>query len=357
MGKTVTFLMPSVQLMPSGGYKIVYEYANRLVGDGFSVNIIMPAWIDFRNYNLKYKLKGGYNYLRYHIIGKPEVNWFDLDNRVKLFVTTSLNETCIPKSDVIICTGASTAIPLSKYQNISDSKKYYFIQGYETWSVGYEMLMETYRLNLKKIVIADWLKEKVQEVGENAEIAYNGFDFGYFKLSTPIENRNRYTIVMPYNKVKLKGCDIGFKALEIVHSKYPQLKVYLYGVHKPKSIPSYCSFYYKPKRDQHNLILNDSAIFLGPSYSEGFCLTVAEAMQCGCAPVCTNIGGYTVTCKDGNTALVGEVGNPESLAENIIKLIENDNLRFQIANNANIFIKQYTWDSAYTTFKKIINLT
>ena len=356
MMKNITFLMPSVQLMPSGGYKIVYEYSNRLVQDGHTVNIVMPAWNNFWDCNLKYKLKGIYNYLRYHILERPKVNWFDLDKRVHLLVAPSLNEKYIPQSDIIICTGASTAIPLSKYTRISNDCKYYFIQGYETWSVGYEKLMESYKLDLKKIVIADWLKEKVEEVGETAQIAYNGFDFNYFNLAVPIEERNKYHIVMPYNKVKLKGCDVGFNALDIVHNKYPQLKVCLYGVHRPKSIPDYCKFYYKPQREIHNQIYNDSAIFLGPSFSEGFCLTVAEAMQCGCAPVCTNIGGYMVTCKDGQTALLGEVGNAESLASKIIELIENDELRCRIANNANTFIKQYTWESAYRTFKNILVL-
>lgn len=356
MKKNITFLMPSVQLMPSGGYKIVYEYSNRLVQDGYSVSVVMPAWNNFWDCNLKYKLKGGYNYMRYHILDPPKVSWFSLDQRVSLLVVPSLNEKYIPQSDIIICTGASTAVPLSRYTRINNNCKYYFIQGYETWAVGYEKLMESYKLDLKKIVIADWLKEKVEEVGETAQIAYNGFDFNYFNLTRPIEKRNKYHIVMPYNKVKLKGCDIGFKALEIVHAKYPQLKVYLYGVHKPKCLPDYCKFYYKPPREKHNEIYNDSAIFLGPSFSEGFCLTVAEAMQCGCAPVCTNIGGYMVTCKDGQTALLGKVGDAESLASKIFELIDNDELRFQIANNANNFIKQYTWESAYRTFKNILAL-
>ena len=41
--KLITFLMPSVQLVPSGGYKIVYEYANRLAKDGYRVVILHPS--------------------------------------------------------------------------------------------------------------------------------------------------------------------------------------------------------------------------------------------------------------------------------------------------------------------------
>lgn len=73
---------------------------------------------------------------------------------------------------------------------------------------------------------------------------------------------------------------------------------------------------------------NEAAVFVGPSHSEGFCLTPPEAMMCGCAVACTDIGGYTVCCKHDRTALVSPVRNPERLAENIIRLIEDDDLRF-----------------------------
>ena len=76
-------------------------------------------------------------------------------------------------------------------------------------------------------------------------------------------------------------------------------------------------------------------------------------MLCGCAIVCTNIGGYTVVAKDNYTALLAEVGNYHQLANNITKLIENDNLRYEIAKNGHNLIKNYTWENA---FNKLLNL-
>lgn len=356
MNKTVTFLMPSIQIKPSGGYKIVYEYANRLAKDNYSVCIVFPAWNDFKSASLKGKLRGLYFFIKCKYLGCSLAPWFELDTSIKKIVISNLKETNIPQSDIIIATGASTAIPLNNYRGVCNNNKYYFIQGYESWSVGEKKLLETYKLPLNKIVIADWLKEKVEVVGESAEIAYNGLNFNDFNLYEPIEKRDKYSIIMPYNKVKLKGCDIGLEALEIVHKKYPQLHVILYGVHKPRKIPSYCSFYYKPNVALHNDLYNSASIFLGPSFTEGFCLTVAEAMQCGCAAVCTNIGGYMVTCKDGYTALLAEVGNAYSMAQRIIELIEDDKLRLQIARDANKFIQQFTWDKAYKKLKSILSL-
>lgn len=354
--KTITFIMPAVQIKPSGGYKIVYEYANRLASDGNRVLIVNPAISSFWKSNLRAKLKAIYFLLRFKVFGSFNVDWFPLHNNVTNLFTFNLNKENIPISDRYIATGSQTASAVASITHASAESKYYLIQGYETWAVGLEELNKTYRMPLNKIVIADYLLEKVKELGETATLVYNGLDFNFFKKVINIEDRDKFTIVMPYNDVKLKGCDIGFDALRIVHDRFPQIKVLLYSVHVPKNLPNYCVFYYRPNREQFNMILNNASIYLGPSYSEGFCLTLAEAMQCGCAPVCTNIGGYNVLCRDRETGLLGEVGNAESLASAIIEMIEDDDLRFTLANNSYAFIQNFTWERAYDDFKKALNL-
>lgn len=350
----ITFCMPSVQLLPSGGYKVVYEYANRLALEGNSVNILYPATVGFHRSSIRNKLKAIIYYV--YFVFKPfKIGWFKFEHNVNNIFVWSLDEKYIPSfSDIIIATGASTAYPVSLIEKVK--KKYYFIQGYETWSINEADLIKTYKLPLKKIVIADYLLEKVEEAGEKAKLVYNGFDFDYFRMYNSPSERNKYQIVMPYNKARLKGCDVGFKALELVHKKYPEVRVLLYGVHRPKKMPPFCTFYLRPEKKVFNQIYNTSAIFLGPSFTEGFCLTVSEAMQCGCAVVCTNIGGYTVVCKNRKTALVGEVGDPQSLADLIVELIEDDSLRYSIANSGHNMIEDFTWEKAFTSFKKAIEL-
>ena len=38
--KIITFILPRTGETPIGGFKVVYEYANRLVEDGYTVNIV-----------------------------------------------------------------------------------------------------------------------------------------------------------------------------------------------------------------------------------------------------------------------------------------------------------------------------
>lgn len=350
MKTTVNFLMPGLGVKPMGGYKIVFEYANRLVEDGYSVNIIYPLSLNFFKSSIRSKLKTIYYSLFFSPKKLAKIEWFNIDRRVSNIVVWNLSEKRIPDSNICIATGAQTAFYLNRFDAISNDKKFYFIQGYETWVNGKQYLEETYRYPLKKIVIAEWLLDNVRAIGQDAILIHNGFDFDFFRYSVPIEKKNKYNIIMPYNKTPMKGCDVGFKALSIVKSYYPNLHVILFGVHRPRKTPNWYSVYIQPNKSTFNKIYNESAIFLGPSFSEGFCLTPPEAMQCGCAVVCTNIGGYTVVCKDNDTAMVGNVDSPESLANCIIKLISDDMLRYRIAHSGNKFIQEFTWDKAYEKF-------
>ena len=80
-------------------------------------------------------------------------------------------------------------------------------------------------------------------------------------------------------------------------------------------------------------------------------LPPAEAMQCGCALVCTDIGGFALYAKDNETALINKVYDVEQMANNIESLIRDDDLRQKIAKTGNEFIKTFTWEKAYVSFK------
>lgn len=357
MKKSITILLPCSGYNPVGGFKVVYEYANRLSKDGFSVHLIYPATLLFKEQKVKIKIRMLVAFFYRLILQKYSCrNWFKLEKNIYEKWVPSLNEIFIPKSDLIIATAWETAEYLSSYRKMDEVKKMYLIQSYELWSAGDEIrLQKTWKAPFEKIVIAPWLQEIADSLGERSTLIENGFDFEYFNLTVPIESRDPYCLCMLYHTAKLKGCDDGFKAIEIVKTKYPQLKLNLFGSSKiNKKLPEWIRFYHQPDRETHNNIYNEAAIFVGPSHVEGFSLTPPEAMQCGCAVVCTDIGGYTVVCKDNDTALVSPPKNPEALAVNIIRLIEDQKLRIDIAKRGNESIKQYTWDRAYLKLKKMI---
>jgi glycosyltransferase involved in cell wall biosynthesis len=353
--KNISFLLPSCGHSPNGGFKVVFEYANRFATDEYCINIIYPASNFLYDKEIKGKIRGLMRYAYYMVTGKYSADkWFSFDKKVKQKLVYTLSECFVPRADIYVATAATTAVYLQKYKQ-TGVKKIYFIQGFEDWNWNKEDVISTYHSDLQKIVIAKWLMKIMQDNNETATLIPNGFDFNYFKKQIDFKEKNKTTIVMLYHEALWKGCADGFKALEIVKTKYPELKVNLFGVPKrPDFLPDWYHYYQRPNKETHNRIYNEAAIFVGPSHTEGFCLTPPEAMQCGCAVACTNIGGYTEVCIDEETALLSPSKDYGSLASNIIRLIEDDDLRYRIAKTAHEHIKQFAWEKSYKQFRQLI---
>jgi glycosyltransferase involved in cell wall biosynthesis len=353
--KHIVFLVSGSGWKPIGGLKVIYEYANRMVNDNFSVTIVYAASMFFSKNTFLQKIRA---LLRYAYFGISRnfscKKWFNIDKKVQEIWRWNLEEHQVPKADIYIATAIKTSIYLNDYQIVNFDKKYYLIQDYEIWSAMESEIVATYHFKMHKITIAQWLQNLLKQHNEESILIRNGFDPTCFFLEKTIESRSRFHISMLYNIKKSKGCEDAFNALKIVKKKYPQLKVFLFGVYnRPNNVPDWYDYYKSPNRDTLNHLYNESAIFVGASHSEGFGLTIGESMLCGCAVACTDNEGYLEMAKTEETALVSPVKDVERLAANIIRLVENDELRHRIAKNANDYIKEFSWEKSYKLLKSL----
>ena len=248
------------------------------------------------------------------------------------------------KFDAVFATAIETAYALNYVKSIPDKHKFYLIQGFENWnSKTDEYVYNSYTFPFTKIVIAKWLQERVEKTGNTATIIQNGLDFDYFKLTVPIESRKPTEVAMLYHLQELKRCCDSMAALEIVKKQVPDLHVTMFGVpEKPKNLPEWYSYYQTPNKETHNAIYNNASIFIAASENEGWALPPAEAMQCGVALVCTDIGGFSDYAKNNETALTSPVYDVQALANNILRLIQNNSLRIEIATNGYKYIQRFS---------------
>lgn len=352
---TITFLLPISGRFPAGGLKVVYEYANRFASDGYKVRIVYSSSVFFSSKTLKGKCKSILRYFYYRIGGYKCCKWFNLNKNISEILAPSLNYKHVPRSDYYIATSVETAYYVNDYKINSDNKLY-LIQDYENWNRSDDFVKKSYLFGLKNIVISNWLKKIVVNTGGECTLIPNGFDFNYFKKYIPIDERDSLTISMLYHKDMRKGCKYGIEALKIVKGEYPNLKATLFGVpERPKDLPSWIRYYQQPTQHEHNEIYNKSAIFLAPSIVEGWGLTVGEAMICGAAVVCSDAQGFMEMVTNGITGLVSKTRDAISLANNIIRLIEDINLRINIAEAGERSIHNYNWENSYDKFKNLIS--
>jgi glycosyltransferase involved in cell wall biosynthesis len=74
--------------------------------------------------------------------------------------------------------------------------------------------------------------------------------------------------------------------------------------------------------------------FVLPSRSEGFGRAVAEAQAVGCPVVASDVGGVSEIVSDGETGLLVQPNEPESLARAVVRLAKDQLLRDRLIEEA-----------------------
>lgn len=360
---TIVWFLPCRDICPIGGFKVVYEYANRFAADGYDIFIVYPQFLKLSKHkNIFFNfLRWNVNLLRYFYnkIKKTDCNpnWFQLDPCVhcEYVFRFGNSKTLRIHGAKFIATATGTSFELSKIKQIESKNKFYFVQDFESWNgISSECVYDSYRLPLKKITIAPWLVERIESVGSSAVLVENGFDFEYFKMTNPIEKRSPYEVAMLYHKAEIKRSEDAIAALKIVKNKIPSLHVTMFGTFDRPDVPKWFEYFQMPDKETHNNIYNRASIFVAPSRIEGMGLTPAEAMMCGCAIVCTDNPGFEIFSSPNETTLVSPACDVDALSQNILRLVQDDGLRKRLARNGNEFIKQFTWERAFGKFKAVL---
>ena len=344
----VTFILPFDGRNPVGGFKVVYEYANHLVQRGHHVTVVHPAGLYLGVHKNDWAVRNLLKYIWFALTHKYlPGKWFKLDPRVRFLWVPALKYWFVPKADVVVATAWETAEWVATYPE-DRGRKYYLLQHLEDWAGDQERVLKTWKLPLKKIVIAQWLLKLASQMGEEALHIPNGLDFETFGLDVPPESRQPSKVLMLYQENKWKGSEDGLAALERVKKSNPELEVTLFGVKRPLTVPlpAWVTFVENPSRLVLRNLYNQAADFVAPSWGEGWGLTACEAMQCGCAVAMTAVNGHTEFGIDGVNALMSCEKSPEALALNIERLILDSKLRLRLSRQATETVRQFTWDRA-----------
>lgn len=165
-----------------------------------------------------------------------------------------------------------------------------------------------------------------------------------------------------------KGYDYLTEAWAIVHQKHPDWKLNIYG---SGELHDKVERWIRDKRLENSMIMHEptnqimekyleSSICVLSSIYEGFSLVIMEAMSCGvpCVSFDTPFGPRNII-KDGEDGILVEYLNSQALANNICKLIEDENLRKKLGSKAKENIKRFSQDEIMgrwiELFKSICN--
>jgi glycosyltransferase involved in cell wall biosynthesis len=354
-GLKITFLLPGSGHLPTGGSKVVYEYANRLCRRGHRVTLVHPALVAAQASALQAVRSAILFVYRGTVREYRPKRWFPLESAIRTMWVPTLSSRFIPDGDVVLATAWATAEWVVDYP-AEKGEKFYLIQSWETWAGPEDRVRATWKAPLKKIVIARWLRDMAREMGIECTYIPNGIDFEQFGLDNPIENRDPNHLMMLYHAHPVKGSADGLAALSLLKKELPDLRATLFGTSPPSPpLPRWMDYRRRPSRPELRACYNQAAIFLAPAHIEGWPLPPAEAMICGAALAATDIGGHREYGIDGETALLSPAGNPGKLAENVLRLVRNAELRTKIARQGYEQIRKCNWDEALDSFERQLN--
>src|SRR6267143_4195312 len=343
----ITFVMPCYPWTPMGGFRVVYEYANRLAVRGHEVTVVHPSRVKYapqESLTTRQWIRKQFNSM-IELYSEPSVDWQHIDNRVKMRFARDTDTRHIPDGDVLVATAWHTVRSVLECP-AAKGEKFYLIQGYEVWQSPKDQIDATWQAPLHKVVISKWLLEIAKGLGcRNIAYIPNAIDHQRYRVTKPIEGR-RQQVAMLFSLTQIKGSADGIKVLTIAKEKYPDLKAVLFGTPRRQAgIPNWVEYHQNPPQEFIvNQIYTNSSVFLSPSWLEGFALPPAEAAACGCAIAATDSGGIRDFIEDGVTGLLSAPKVPAALANNLCQLLENENLRVQLAKGCNSLISRFSWE-------------
>ncbi|CAB3773039.1 glycosyltransferase family 4 protein [Paraburkholderia humisilvae] len=346
----ITFILPRLTAIPTGGGKIIYQYANALASVGHSVEVLHPRtlflWSLRKGLVLRLlalcvdcvRLLGGCFARR-----EAVVPWMTMHPAVRIRVVPALFACFVPDADVVVASLWRTAEYVRGYP-ASKGRKFYLVQHYETWSGPAYRVDGTLKSTMCKIVISSWLGQLVKELsGDDAHQVPNPVDHDEFFVTTSIAARSR-VVSMLYSAHAWKGSADGISALEHARAVFPELRAIVFGTsERPDSLPHWIKYMKNPKRRVlRDVIYNASSIYLCPSWSEGWGLPALEAMACGCAIVTADNGGIRDFVISGQNGFVVPPKAPRRLGTALVSLLGDKERRTAFAEQSVEIARQFT---------------
>ncbi|QGR19754.1 glycosyltransferase family 4 protein [Stygiolobus azoricus] len=370
----------------AGGVRYIFEVANGLKDKGHDVKIValagdhswfknLRAEVIYRPLNmnrfssLMYTLFKIYKYMFLRSVKiNPRDFFYAISFRLGVrpdFIFELAELIRNFDSDVTVATYYLTAFSVWFSQN---KNPFYLMQDFpelveeNEGKLGLNIFYQSLKLPFSFITVSSYAKQLIVENNPTAKvtIAHPGVDLNVFRpRSVNAQNRKKRVMVILRGS-RLKGDEVAMEVLKNLNKKLP-IHAVLVGSkslvkHYSKSIG--LDFEYSVFSNVSDEVLaelySSSDAFLHTSYAESFGLPPLEAMACGTPVVMTDNKGSRDYAINNFNALVSQPGDINSLANNLLKVLQDDKLRERLIENGLETAKKFTWNSTVDNFEKAL---
>ncbi len=338
--------MPRVCEHPVGGAKTVYQYADYLAERGHQVVIAHPKESvlndspaldrDLGSTGVAVEPASPINYAE----AAPQPHpWYESRPDVRNIVVPDLSERWLggPYDAVVINNQRSVAWAL-RY-SVQMGQRIYFLQDYESYVLGEAAERDQARRALEidwPILCTSRVVERLVRSASHrcCRLLSKAIDTELFFPFVSIDSALRRSIGFPARSERAKRTADAIGALEVVRGHVlPETEFWCFGYERPASLPDWITHHLAPSGPRLAELYNYTRIFLVPSEYEGYGIPGAEAMACGAALVSSNNGGVESYATHEYSALLCPVRDQNGMAQAVLRLMRDNDLRERIAQN------------------------
>jgi len=213
------------------------------------------------------------------------------------------------------------------------------------------------------VVSKFWQKELRNEYGLDSTVTYNGMDISDFSRLPP-RTAGQPTILFVGGLEPRKGLEYLIRAMKRVADVVPDVKLVAVAKtgfrgtdqwHMYKTIAEDLNILgrieYNESVDESTLLqfYSNCDVLVLPSKTEGWGLSLMEAMACGKPVVASRAGGIPELVRDNVDGILVDSGDVRWLAEAIVRLLKNPGLRDRMGTAGRERATQFSWDRTAQT--------
>jgi glycosyltransferase involved in cell wall biosynthesis len=197
------------------------------------------------------------------------------------------------------------------------------------------------------ITVSNNTRDDLVQIGfdpSNVTVIRNGIDLSVHK---PTSKKSDFPHVLSVGRLwPQKGIHFIIQAFAIVRARLPNARMSIVGTGSPHyeralremvtrlELTDAVSFLGKLSEEAKTRYMGEAHVLVLQSVREGWGLVVTEANACGTPVIASNVPGLRESVIDGQTGMLVSRGNINEIADKIILLLENHQLREQMCREA-----------------------
>ena len=205
-------------------------------------------------------------------------------------------------------------------------------------------------LGVKFLTVSKSSKAALMKLGfkpEMVKVLYNSVGFKPLN-DVPMKEPNP-VIIYVGRLTKAKRVDHAIRAYDLIRAKHPNTALWIVGQgyfrdQLEKMAGNGVTFLGYVSEIKKRALLGKAWVLVYPSVREGFGISVIEANAMGTPCVAYDVPGLRDSVQNGSTGLLAKSGKVNSLAKEILKVLENEELRQRLSNNALQYSRTFSWD-------------